>query len=450
MHIRVSKKIKITCTVLLIVALILPNITKANAVRTNASQTNASQISESNTDNAQKINIDQKSLVRFRDGQSRSAIVSDMDTGRIIYQKNAQQRVPMASLSKMMTLLLTFDAIKDKKIRTTDIVTIAQSDVNREGTNILLNAGDKISVYQLMHGMMIVSANDAALALGRYIGGSDSNFALMMNKKAKEIGMKQTYFFNPNGLPVNTNYNGKMVTVENTTTASDCLTLSKWLLKNYPVQLTEITNKDRYVNVAKGINEPNTNPLLPILPSVDGLKTGFTPRAGYCLAYTMPIENGNGNDVKNRLVGISLGTGSKDSRKMISFETLKFIEKHYKTKMLYPIDSSVGQTKINGLGFLRSGLYSDKNIVVMKRNTENFKQEIKYNKINVLKNPNMPAAELLVKDSTNNIIAKADLYPYQNDSKMSFGKRFLIGASTLITYFMNNSVENPKYTIYTL
>ncbi len=111
MHIRVSKKIKITCTVLLIVALILPNITKANAVRTNASQTNVSQISESNTDNAQKINIDQKSLVRFRDGQSRSAIVSDMDTGRIIYQKNAQQRVPMASLSKMMTLLLTFDAI---------------------------------------------------------------------------------------------------------------------------------------------------------------------------------------------------------------------------------------------------------------------------------------------------------------------------------------------------
>ena len=122
---------------------------------------------------------------RFSDPYSRSAIVSDMDTNRIVYEKNASQVVPMASLTKMMTLLLTFDAIAQKKVDYKDIVTILPSDVNRVGTNIKLNAGDQISLEELMKGMMIASANDAALAISHHVGTTYDQFVENMNNKAK-------------------------------------------------------------------------------------------------------------------------------------------------------------------------------------------------------------------------------------------------------------------------
>ena len=142
---------------------------------------------------------------RFSDSYSRSAIVSDTDTNRIVYEKNADQVVPMASLTKMMTLLLTFDAISQKKVDYKDIVTILPSDVNRVGTNIKLTAGEQISLEELMKGMMIVSANDAALAISHHVSTTYSKFVEDMNAKAKEIGMENTVFYNPNGLPTSIN-----------------------------------------------------------------------------------------------------------------------------------------------------------------------------------------------------------------------------------------------------
>ncbi len=387
---------------------------------------------------------------RFSDPYSRSAIVSDMDTNRIVYEKNASQVVPMASLTKMMTLLLTFDAIAQKKVDYKDIVTILPSDVNRVGTNIKLNAGDQISLEELMKGMMIVSANDAALAISHHVGTTYDRFVENMNNKAKEIGMKNTVFYNPNGLPTSVNVGGNVVGVENKTTARDVLVLSKYLYSTYGNQLTAITNMSSYVNPVKAINEENTNPLLPLIANVDGLKTGFTGAAGYCLAYSMKIDKGNGNDSSNRLVGVSLGASSKENRKLASYNTLVYISSHYKTKYLYKKNQVIDRPALNGIPFAKVNLVSNKDLYLIQKDSEKLKKTIKYNSVDILADGDQPLANLIYTDDKGNQVASFDISMSKPLSKMNFFEKFLVSLCTIIGTIFDQVLDfsnGPRYFI---
>lgn len=387
---------------------------------------------------------------RFSDPYSRSAIVSDMDTNRIVYEKNASQVVPMASLTKMMTLLLTFDAIAQKKVDYKDIVTILPSDVNRVGTNIKLNAGDQISLEELMKGMMIVSANDAALAISHHVGTTYGQFVENMNNKAKEIGMKNTVFYNPNGLPTSVNVGGNVVGVENKTTARDVLVLSKYLYSTYGNQLTAITNMSSYVNPSKAINEENTNPLLPLIANVDGLKTGFTGAAGYCLAYSMKTDKGNGNDSPNRLVGVSLGASSKENRKLASYNTLVYISSHYKTKYLYKKNQVIDRPALNGIPFAKVNLVSNKDLYLIQKDSEKLKKTIKYNSVDILADGDQPLANLIYTDDKGNQVASFDISTSKPLSKMNFFEKFLISLCTIIGTIFDQVLDfsnGPRYFI---
>lgn len=387
---------------------------------------------------------------RFSDPYSRSAIVSDMDTNRIVYEKNASQVVPMASLTKMMTLLLTFDAIAQKKVDYKDIVTILPSDVNRVGTNIKLNAGDQISLEELMKGMMIVSANDAALAISHHVGTTYGHFVENMNNKAKEIGMENTVFYNPNGLPTSVNVGGNVVGVENKTTARDVLVLSKYLYSTYGNQLTAITNMSSYVNPSKAINEENTNPLLPLIANVDGLKTGFTGAAGYCLAYSMKIDKGNGNDSPNRLVGVSLGASSKENRKLASYNTLVYISSHYKTKYLYKKNQVIDRPALNGIPFAKVNLVSNKDLYLIQKDSEKLKKTIKYNSVDILADGDQPLANLIYTDDKGNQVASFDISTSKPLSKMNFFEKFLVSLCTIIGTIFDQVLDfsnGPRYFI---
>ena len=387
---------------------------------------------------------------RFSDPYSRSAIVSDMDTNRIVYEKNASQVVPMASLTKMMTLLLTFDAIAQKKVDYKDIVTILPSDVNRVGTNIKLNAGDQISLEELMKGMMIVSANDAALAISHHVGTTYGQFVENMNNKAKEIGMKNTVFYNPNGLPTSVNVGGNVVGVENKTTARDVLVLSKYLYSTYGNQLTAITNMSSYVNPSKAINEENTNPLLPLIANVDGLKTGFTGAAGYCLAYSMKTDKGNGNDSPNRLVGVSLGASSKENRKLASYNTLVYISSHYKTKYLYKKNQVIDRPALNGIPFAKVNLVSNKDLYLIQKDSEKLKKTIKYNSVDILADGDQPLANLIYTDDKGNQVASFDISTSKPLSKMNFFEKFLVSLCTIIGTIFDQVLDfsnGPRYFI---
>ena len=387
---------------------------------------------------------------RFSDPYSRSAIVSDMDTNRIVYEKNASQVVPMASLTKMMTLLLTFDAMAQKKVDYKDIVTILPSDVNRVGTNIKLNAGDQISLEELMKGMMIVSANDAALAISHHVGTTYDQFVENMNNKAKEIGMKNTVFYNPNGLPTSVNVGGNVVGVENKTTARDVLVLSKYLYSTYGNQLTAITNMSSYVNPVKAINEENTNPLLPLIANVDGLKTGFTGAAGYCLAYSMKIDKGNGNDSSNRLVGVSLGASSKENRKLASYNTLVYISSHYKTKYLYKKNQVIDRPALNGIPFAKVNLVSNKDLYLIQKDSEKLKKTIKYNSVDILADGDQPLANLIYTDDKGNQVASFDISTSKPLSKMNFFEKFLVSLCAIIGTIFDQVLDfsnGPRYFI---
>jgi len=331
-----------------------------------------------------------------------------------------------------------------------DIVTILPSDVNRVGTNIKLNAGDQISLEELMKGMMIVSANDAALAISHHVGTTYGHFVENMNNKAKEIGMENTVFYNPNGLPTSVNVGGNVVGVENKTTARDVLVLSKYLYSTYGNQLTAITNMSSYINPGKAINEENTNPLLPLIANVDGLKTGFTGAAGYCLAYSMKIDKGNGNDSPNRLVGVSLGASSKENRKLASYNTLVYISSHYKTKYLYKKNQVIDRPALNGIPFAKVNLVSNKDLYLIQKDSEKLKKTIKYNSVDILADGDQPLANLIYTDDKGNQVASFDISTSKPLSKMNFFEKFLISLCTIIGTIFDQVLDfsnGPRYFI---
>lgn len=387
---------------------------------------------------------------RYSDPYSRCAIVSDMDTNRIVYEKNADQVSPMASLTKMMTLLLTFDAISQKKVSYEDVVTILPSDVNRLGTNMKLNTGDQIHLEELMKGMMIISANDAALAISHHVGSSYSNFVDSMNKKAQEIGMNNTKFYNPNGLPTSILVDGKYIGVENHTNARDVLTLAKYLYAKYPHQLTAITNMSTYVNQKKAINEKNTNPLLPLIANVDGLKTGFTGGAGYCLAYSMKIDKDNGNDSTNRLIGISLGSTSKENRKLAAFNTLDYINKHYKTKYIARKNEIIDRASINGIPFVKFDLVANRDLYLIKKDSERLNKTIRYRQVNIFKNPDQALGHLVYTDANGKEVASFDISSRKYLSKMNFFEKTLVSFCAIwgkfTSPFIDKDKSSPGYT----
>lgn len=382
---------------------------------------------------------------RFSDGFSKSSIISDFDTGRVIYEKNPDEKSAMASMTKIMTLLLTFDAIKEKKVSPNDVITIEESDVNREGTNIKLEKGEKITLKKLMEGMMIVSANDAALAIARHVGGSYEKFNDMMNNKAKEIGMKNTTFYNPNGLPYKINADGS--STENTTTARDVLTLSKWMYAHYPKELTEITNQEKLVDSKKQIDEKNTNPLLPLIKNVDGLKTGFTSKAGYCLAYSMKTDKGDGNDDSNRLLGVTMGAGTERDRQSSAYNSLVFINQYYKTKILYEKDKEITTTNLNDSDRLNAKVFAKKDVKTLKRVDENFKEKINYKKISIKDAKKKPIGELVVTDKYDNIVTKSDIYMNVSDLSFTSKIRLYFGALKNQIKGVNSTGEYPVFTL---
>lgn len=382
---------------------------------------------------------------RFSDQYSTSAIISDFKTGRIIYEKNADKKTAMASLSKIMTLLVTLEAIDKNKVSKEDAVTIISSDYNREGTNMKLTPGEKVKLGHMMDGLMIVSANDAALAIARHVGGDYKSFVNLMNKKAHEIGMTDTVFYNPNGLPTTINIDGKSKMVENQTTARDVLKLCKYIYGKYPDQVIEITNKNKFIDSAKAINEENTNPLLPLIPEVDGLKTGFTNAAGYCLTYSMPTKVDGKNQISNRILGVSLGAESKEARKTASYESLTYIKNHYHSKVFRKANQEVVNVDINGMKNLNTKLVAQKDIVLVQKDGENISQEITYNKINISREPNAPLGKLVLKDQHNNILASANLYSDVAPEKFGVFAKIQLFFSSI--FADDGEKENSKYLL---
>lgn len=223
-----------------------------------------------------------------------ACLLVNLGTGKILYQKNADVQIPPASLTKIMTMFLALDAVKNGKIKLNQKIRISREAAATGGSAMHLAAGDRIPLIRLLSGMAVASGNDAAMAVAHKIGGSTSRFVRLMNARAKKLGMKKTVFKNPTGLPA----------VGQKTTARDLMTLCRAYLKAHP-QAKRFHNMKFYMH--KGVVVRNTNPLLGTVKGVDGLKTGWTVASGYNLIVT--AKRG-----KKSLLAIILGGRSKQAR----------------------------------------------------------------------------------------------------------------------------------------
>lgn len=206
---------------------------------------------------------------------AQSAILMELETGKVLFEKNPDEQREPASITKVMTMALVLEQIDQGKLAYEDMVTASENAKNMGGTQINLDVGEQMSVYDLLMSVAVASANDSSVALGEHLaGGSENAFVDMMNKKAKKLGMDNTHFVNPNGLPAD----------GHVTTARDIAVMSRYLLSFE--KAAEFIATDRYP-VRSGENEymmRNSNALVREYDGCVGVKTGYTSTAGHCLS----------------------------------------------------------------------------------------------------------------------------------------------------------------------
>lgn len=233
----------------------------------------------------------------------KSALLVNMNTGKILYERNPDAQIAPASLTKLMTMFLTFDAIKAGRLKLREKVRVSKLAATVGGSVMRVNAGQSVPLVRLLAGTAVASGNDAAMALAEKVGGNINNFVRQMNKKAGSLGMRHTRYKNPTGLPA----------AGQKTTARDLWLLCKAYLKQHP-QAARFHKMKNFLH--RGGVTRNTNPLLGTVTGVIGLKTGWTVASGYNLIVTAERKG-------IRLLAIILGATDKQSRNTMALKLLE-------------------------------------------------------------------------------------------------------------------------------
>lgn len=217
------------------------------------------------------------------DVPAKSALLMDVATGTVLYEKNAHEALPPASVTKIMTMLLIMEAIDSGALGYGDIVTASEAAAAKGGSQVFLKAGEQMTVSEMLKSIAVSSANDCACAMAEHLSGSESAFVEQMNRRAQELGMRDTHFVNCTGLDDGPD------AASHRTSAHDIAVMSRELLARHP-DITKYTTiwMDTIRGGAFGLS--NTNKLIRFYPGATGLKTGFTSTAGYCLSATARRE----------------------------------------------------------------------------------------------------------------------------------------------------------------
>ncbi|MDH3354017.1 MAG: D-alanyl-D-alanine carboxypeptidase [Chromatiales bacterium] len=253
-------------------------------------------------------------------------ILMDHQSGQILASNNPDARLEPASLTKIMTAYVVFNEIENNHIRLDEEVRVSEKAWRSPGSRMFIKEGTKVSVEKLLHGMIIQSGNDASVALAEFSAGSEEAFVDLMNNHASELGLTHTHYANSTGLPHANHY----------TTPRDVATLSAALIKKFPEYYKWFSIKKYTYN---DITQSNRNLLLFRDKSVDGLKTGHTNAAGYCL-----VATAKRNDM--RLITVVMGTKSERARADESQKLLNYGFRFYETHRLYGTDEQIKKIRI--------------------------------------------------------------------------------------------------------
>ena len=255
-----------------------------------------------------------------------SYFLVDFDSGRVLAEKNPDDQIEPASITKLMTAYLVDKAIDDGDITLEEKVTISEKAWRMQGSKMFVEVGKEVSVDDLLKGLIIQSGNDASVALAEHVGGSESAFAGYMNHQAKLLGMSNTNYVNSTGWPDESHYSS----------ARDIAILTRALIRDYPDVYSYYKQREFTYN---GIRQFNRNRLLWRDESVDGVKTGHTEAAGYCL-----VSSAERDDM--RLIAVVLGTKSDKARTQASQSLLNYGFRYFETHQLYRLDEVLKTTQV--------------------------------------------------------------------------------------------------------
>ena len=272
---------------------------------------------------------------------AKSWLLYDITSGQQITSANQHERVEPASLTKLMTAYLVFTALKQKTLKLDQVVPVSKRAWKAPGSRMFIEPGKPVKVEELLHGMITQSGNDACIALAEAVAGSEDAFAQMMNREAQRLGMQDTHFVNASGLPDPKHYS----------TAYDLRLLAVALIRDFPEYYPLYSQREyRYNN----ITQPNRNRLLWLDPNVDGMKTGHTEEAGYCLIAS--AKRG-----PRRLLSVVLGTNSDSARAQESLKLLNYGFQYYDAVKLYAKGQAVSTLEVlkGSENQLKAGFLSD-------------------------------------------------------------------------------------------
>lgn len=273
-----------------------------------------------------------------------SWILMDADSGRVLVEHNADQRLPPASLTKLMTAYLVERELDRGNIASEDLVPISEKAWRTGGSKMFIEVDTLVAIDELLKGIIIVSGNDASVAMAEHLAGGERPFADLMNQHATRLGMHNTNFVNATGLPDDDHYSS----------ARDLALLSQHIINDYPEHYATYARKEFSYG---GIDQPNRNRLLWRDSSVDGLKTGWTDAAGYCL-----VASAKRDDM--RLISVVMGTASEEARAQETQKLLSYGFRYYETLKLYDAGAVLNTPRVWGgdKNELRVGV--DRNVVM--------------------------------------------------------------------------------------
>ncbi|MBT3506618.1 MAG: D-alanyl-D-alanine carboxypeptidase [Methylococcales bacterium] len=286
---------------------------------------------------------------------ARGYFLMDFDSGQILTEKNADDRLAPASLTKIMSTYVVFQELQAGQLALDEPVIISKKAWKTPGSKMFIEVNKHVSVEDLLKGVIIQSGNDASVALAEHIAGDEETFARLMNQHAKRLGMINSNFHNSTGLPAKNHY----------TTAHDLAILSQALIREFPDYYQWFKEKDFTFN---NIKQSNRNKLLWRDDSVDGIKTGYTEKAGYCLVASAKRNN-------MRLISVVMGTRNQNARARENQNLLNYGFRFFETHKLYDAQQKLTEAKVwkGATNILSLGINDDLYVTVPRRHYDDLK-----------------------------------------------------------------------------
>ena len=284
-------------------------------------------------------------------------VLMDFDSGMILASTNKDLTLPPASITKMMTAYLAFTELNENNISLSEDVLVSKKAWKTGGSKMFIEVGKKIKLKDILQGVITVSGNDASVALAEHISGDENTFAIYMNQMAKNIGLMNTNYTNATGLPNDSLY----------TTAEDIALLSRSLISKFPDLYKLYSTKSFKFN---DIKQYSRNKLLFIDDNVDGIKTGFTNAAGYCLASSAKRDN-------RRLITVVMGAPTPDVRIQSSRTLLEYGFRFFETHKLFKKDIEISKARVYGgdKSEVKFGVNQDSSVTIPRRQKKNLKYQ---------------------------------------------------------------------------